>query len=167
MGSTFKCHVRPYYLSLTFKQLLQEGGEKVRTRARVRVYACVCVRACVCACVCVCVRVCVRECVCMCHVVSENICSKWIHRILINTVALISYIHVRTRHTDARYHTLHRVQYISKPMSTFNACRNAYDTCMGSGAIHLRQLLDTLLSWRGGFLRSPHAQHTSTCVRHI
>jgi len=28
-GNTFKCHVRPYYLSLTFKQLLQEGGEKV------------------------------------------------------------------------------------------------------------------------------------------
>ena len=58
MGSTFKCHVRPYYLSLTFKQLLQEGGEKVRTRARVRVY--VSVRACVCVCVrvwftCVCV----------------------------------------------------------------------------------------------------------------
>ena len=32
-GNTFKCHVRPYYLSLTFKQLLQEGGEKVCVRA--------------------------------------------------------------------------------------------------------------------------------------
>jgi len=30
MGSSFKCHVRPYYLSLTFKQLLQEGGENAR-----------------------------------------------------------------------------------------------------------------------------------------
>jgi hypothetical protein len=28
-GNTFKCYLRPYYLSLTFKQLLQEGGEKV------------------------------------------------------------------------------------------------------------------------------------------
>ena len=31
-GNTFKCHVRPYYLSLTFKQRLQEGGEKVCVR---------------------------------------------------------------------------------------------------------------------------------------
>ena len=29
-GNSFKCHVRPYYLSLTFKQTLQEGGEKAR-----------------------------------------------------------------------------------------------------------------------------------------
>ena len=29
-GSAFRCHVRPYYLSLNFKQRLQEGGEKAR-----------------------------------------------------------------------------------------------------------------------------------------
>ena len=29
-GSAFKCHVRPYYLSLNFKQPLQEGGEQAR-----------------------------------------------------------------------------------------------------------------------------------------
>ena len=30
VGSAFTCHVRPYYLSLNFKQRLQQGGEKVR-----------------------------------------------------------------------------------------------------------------------------------------
>jgi hypothetical protein len=37
-GNTFKCYLRPYYLSLTFKQLLQEGGEKVFSWDNIYIY---------------------------------------------------------------------------------------------------------------------------------
>jgi hypothetical protein len=39
-GNTFKCYLRPYYLSLTFKQLLQEGGEKVFSWDNIYIYIC-------------------------------------------------------------------------------------------------------------------------------